>query len=71
MLYGNMMLRARNRAAKTIEEEPERFFLPENAGIVDQAKYNEIIGKPADYKPKLDPDESLWSVLSRTISGGK
>eukprot|EP00353_Schmidingerella_taraikaensis_P013379 CAMPEP_0185584376 /NCGR_PEP_ID=MMETSP0434-20130131/31855_1 /TAXON_ID=626734 ORGANISM="Favella taraikaensis, Strain Fe Narragansett Bay" /NCGR_SAMPLE_ID=MMETSP0434 /ASSEMBLY_ACC=CAM_ASM_000379 /LENGTH=39 /DNA_ID= /DNA_START= /DNA_END= /DNA_ORIENTATION= len=39
-----MMLRAQKSAAKTIREEPERFFLPEGTGIVEQAKYNEIVG---------------------------
>ena len=35
MFYGNMMIRAQRTAAKTIQQEPERFFLPSNSGIVD------------------------------------
>ena len=35
MFYGNLMLRARREAAKSIKEEPERYFLPEGTGIVD------------------------------------
>ena len=70
MFYGNLMLRARREAARSIKEEPERYFLPDGTGIVDQEKYNEIIGKPADYKSKLDADASVFWVLSGHLTGG-
>ena len=38
-----------------IREEPERFFLPVNSGIMTQPEYNKIIGVPEDYKPKIKP----------------
>ena len=38
-----------------IREEPERFFLPVNSGIITQHEYNKIIGVPEDYKPKIKP----------------
>ena len=47
------MIRAQRSAAKSIKEEPERFFMPEGNGIVDPAKYKQIVGLPKDYKPKL------------------
>eukprot|EP00806_Schmidingerella_arcuata_P006395 Macronucleus_6823.p1 GENE.Macronucleus_6823~~Macronucleus_6823.p1 ORF type:complete len:147 (+),score=30.02 Macronucleus_6823:1-441(+) len=70
LLYGNMMVRAQKEAARSIREEPERFFLPEDNQILDQAKYNEIMGLPRDYKPKLDAEERVFSVLKRHILGG-
>ena len=49
-----MQMRAQVEAARMIDEEPERFFLPKGSGIMEQSEYNTIIaGKPADYKPKL------------------
>ena len=54
MYYGNLMIRAQKEAARLIRDEPERFFLPEGSRIIDQADYNEkILGKSADYKPKI------------------
>ena len=71
MLYGNMMIRAQRNAAKTIKEEPERFFLPNNSGIVDQASYNKIIGVPEDYKPKVTEKDSIFTYMSKAAHGGK
>ena len=53
MAYGTLMLRAQKEAAHTIKNEPERFFLPEGTGIVNQKEYNKIVGLPENYKPKL------------------
>ena len=53
MAYGTMMFRAQKEASRTIKDEPERFFLPEGSGIVDQKGYNKIFGLPENYKPKL------------------
>ena len=54
MYYGNLMIRARKEAARSIREEPERYFLPEGSRIIEQADYNEkILGIDRDYKPKL------------------
>ena len=50
MLYGDMQLRARKEAARLIKEEPERFFLPENNGILKQDEYNKLLGLPEDYR---------------------
>ena len=37
-----------------IKEEPERFFLPEGSGIIDQKDYNrKILGISENYRPKL------------------
>ena len=47
------MIRAQREAAKQIKEEPERFFLPKGTGITDQDRYNQIIGVPANFRPKL------------------
>ena len=69
--YGNLMIRAQREAALTMKEEPERFFLPQGTGIVDQAKYNQIIGQPENYKMKLDPQESVFSVMGKSLSGKK
>ena len=55
MLYGNLFLRAQKEAARMIKEEPERFFMPEGNGIIDQKKYYEVLNIPANYKPKLKP----------------
>ena len=35
MFYGNLMLRAQREAARSIREEPERYFLPPGTGIVE------------------------------------
>ena len=43
MMYGTMQLRAQKEAARLIKEEPERFFLPEGSGIIEQAEYNVLI----------------------------
>ena len=53
MCYGTLMIRAQRQAANAIENEPERFFLPEGSRIVDQKKYNQVVGLPEDYKPKI------------------
>ena len=53
MLYGNMTVRAQKEAARLIQEEPERFFLPANSGIISQREYNKLIGVHEDYKPKI------------------
>lgn len=37
-----------------IKEEPERFFLPENSGIIEQREYNKLMNLPEDYKPKIN-----------------
>ena len=70
MYYGNMMRRAQREAARTIKEEPERFFLPPGTGIVDQPRYNEIIGKPVDYKPKLNQTDNVFTSLHKNMMGG-
>ena len=54
-----MQLRAQVEAARVIKEEPERFFLPTKAGILEPHEYNKIIGIAEDYKPKLT-DEVPW-----------
>lgn len=36
-----------------IKEEPERFFLPSNSGLISQNEYNKLIGIPENYKPKI------------------
>ena len=69
MYYGNMMIRAQRGAARTIKEEPERFFLPSNSGICNQATYNGIIGVPEDYKPKVTEKDSLLSYLQKSLHG--
>ena len=53
MYYGNMQIRVQEEAARLIKEEPERFFLPSNSRIIDQKGYNNIIGIPENYEPKL------------------
>ena len=68
MIYGSMMLRARREAARIIREEPERLFLPDGTGIVEQAQYNEIIGKSPDYKGKLNVDDHVFTVLHRHLT---
>ena len=55
MYYGNLQIRARKEAERMIREEPERFFLPSNSGILDQNAYNKLMDVPADYKPKINP----------------
>ena len=55
MIYMNLQRRAQVTAAKLISEEPERFFLPQNSGLLTQQEYNKILDIPADYKPKLKP----------------
>ena len=68
MYYGNLVRRAQREAARTIQEEPERFFLPKGTGIVDQPKYNTIIGQPENYKPKLDANENVFGTIQRNLS---
>ena len=34
MFYGDMQVRARHEAERMISEEPERFFLPKNSGLM-------------------------------------
>ena len=53
MFYGNLMVRARKEAERMIREEPERFYLPEGSGIIEQKEYNKVLGIPANYKPRL------------------
>ena len=53
MCYGNLNIRAQQEASRAIKEEPERFFLPQGTGIVDQKEYNKILGIPENYKPKI------------------
>ena len=55
LYYGNMQIRARKEAERMIREEPERFWLPENSGILDQKAYNKLMNVPEDYKPKINP----------------
>ena len=45
--------------------------MPSNSGIVDQAKYNEIIGVAEDYKPKVTEKDSLISYIQKSLHGGK
>ena len=66
-----MMIRAQRSASKSMKEEPERYFLPPNSGIVEQQKYNTIIGLPEDYKPKVTENDSLISNLAKHFTGGK
>ena len=51
MFYGNLMVRARKEAERMIKEEPERFFLPEGTGILEQKDYNKVMGIPENYRP--------------------
>ena len=51
MLYGNLFLRAQKEAARLIKEEPERFYMPEGNGLVDESKYKQILNIPANHKP--------------------
>lgn len=51
-----MQVRAQKEATRMIKEEPERFFLPSNSGIISQAEYNLLMGLPADYTPKIKAD---------------
>ena len=69
MLYGNLMLRAQVEAARTIKEEPERYFLPTGTGIVDQGKYNKIIGQDENYKPILNQTDSVFTTLHKNAMG--
>ena len=34
MFYGNLQIRALKEAERMLREEPERFFLPANSGII-------------------------------------
>ena len=70
MLYGNLMLRAQVEASRTIKDEPERFFLPTGTGIVEQAKYNRIIGKDEGYKPKLNQEDNVFTALQNNVMNG-
>ena len=54
MYYGNLLLRARKEASRMIKEEPERFFLPQGNGMIDQTSYNKIIGIPENYRPRIN-----------------
>ena len=67
--YGNLMIRAQREAARTINEEPERYFLPKNTGILDQAKYNGIIGIAADYKPTVSSEGNVFTSLHKNLFG--
>ena len=53
LYYGNMQIRIQKEASRLMREEPERFFLPEGTGIIDQKGYNKIVGIPENYQPKL------------------
>ena len=53
MTYGNLMVRARKEAERMIKEEPERFYLPEGSGIIEQKEYNRLLGIPENYRPKI------------------
>ena len=70
MYYGSLMIRAQREASRTIKDEPERFFLPPGTGIVEQAKYNEIIGVAEDYKPSVTEKDSLISYIQKSLHGG-
>ena len=50
MFYGDMHIRARKEAERLIKEEPERFFLPNGNGILNQQEYNKLIGLPEEYR---------------------
>ena len=63
MFYGTLLVRASREAARTIKEEPECFYLPEGNGIVERSKYNEIIGKPANYSSKINPNDHVFTTL--------
>ena len=52
LYYGTMQIRIQKEASRLIKEEPERFFLPEGTGIIDQKGYNKIVGIPENYQPK-------------------
>ena len=54
MYYGTLLVRARKEASRMIKEEPERFFLPQNNGIIEQTSYNKIIGIPENYQPRIN-----------------
>lgn len=54
LYYGDMMVRGRHNAEKMIDEEPERFFMPINNGMMSQACYNTFVGLPENYRSKVD-----------------
>ena len=54
MCYGNLFLRAQKEAERMIKEEPERFFLPQGTGIVEQKQYNKLLGIPENYRPRIN-----------------
>ena len=53
MYYGTLFIRAQKEAERMLKEEPERFFLPEGAGIIEQKEYNKLMGLPANYRAKI------------------
>ena len=54
MYYGTLFLRAQREAARMLKEEPERFFLPEGTGIIEQKEYNKLMGLNENYKPRIN-----------------
>ena len=70
-VHGNLTIRAQREAARMFNEEPERFFLPTNSGIVDQAKYNSIVGISADYQPKINQTDNVFTSLGKNLFGSK
>ena len=53
MLYGNMYIRATLEADRLIKEEPERFFMPNENGMMTQQEYRAAVGVSESYQPRI------------------